>query len=277
MKFRHLILIPLLTVFTACAGGDKFPYPAQFVDTQAISMHALPAPPAPGSREYTHEIDSILARQAKLTAKEKALIAAEDHIAPTMIVTPVLGKRYSEANYPALYTLLRHAASDAWRIGDATQDYWQSPRPWYADRRVQLYVSSITRPGYPSGHTVTTGVWAYILSDLFPQQHDALFARVNAIGQHRVEAGAHFPHDIVGGKKLAGIIYKKMQANPHFQRELAAARQELEDRTRKVVSTPRPRITETTEMPDTMSHDDDKTPSSFPTIVNPLQPITITP
>lgn len=228
MKFRHLLLLPLLVVLTACgSSSQKFPYPPQFVSTDDVPVRALPVPPPKYSTRYNAEIDEVLTRQAHLTAEQKKVIREENHIKPEMMVLPVLGPRYTAERYPAMYTLLKHAASDAWRIGDAAQDYWESPRPWYADARVALLVPAIDRPGYPSGHTTTNTVWAYVLSDLFPRHEEALFARAMEIGNHRIDGGAHFPHDVEGGRKLAGIIYGKMQESPQFQEELAAARAEL--------------------------------------------------
>lgn len=220
-KLSRFILVPLLLVISACAGDGPYPFPPQFVDSRDISPHVLAAPPEKYSDTYDREIALILKRQAALTDAEKAAIAAEDHIRPAMIVEPVLGARYSEASHPALFTLLRHSASDAWRLADATQDYWKRDRPWVADSRVQLLVSSITRPSYPSGHTVTNHVWAHVLSELFPQKRDALFARAYAIGMHRSQAGVHFPSDVAAGKKFAAIVFEKMRTNPEFQRELA--------------------------------------------------------
>ena len=195
---------------------------------EQVTPQVLGAPPAKGTKEYNAEINQVIARQAKLTQAQKDVIWKEDHITPTMIVLPVLGTQYTEENYPALYTLLRHAASDTWRIGDTIQTYYQSPRPWYADERVQLLVPKITSPGYPSGHTATNSTWAHVLSDLFPAKREALFARAMAIGGHRVDGGAHFPHDVAGGRKLADTLYPIMKENPEFQREFAAAKAEIQ-------------------------------------------------
>lgn len=227
MKFKFLL--PALFILAACAPSDKYPMPLQFITADSVAIDALGAPPKSGSQEWENEIQSIVKRQAALTDGQKATLHMEDHISPSMIVLPVLGSGYSEANYPQLYELLKRSASDAWRTGDAQQDYWQSPRPWVADKRVQLLVPSITRPGYPSGHTTTNTVWAYILSDLFPAKRTAFFARAYEIGYHRIDGGAHFPHDVEAGKRLAGMIYKKMRENSDYKVAFKAAKEEISD------------------------------------------------
>jgi acid phosphatase (class A) len=225
MKFRYLLIAPLLLLATAC--GSKYPFPPQFVSTQEVSERSIPAPPEKGSRAYDAEIVQIIALQATLTPAQLQAITHQDEIRPQVMIEPVLGTRYDEAQYPAFYTLLRHAASDAWRIRDETADYWKSPRPWYADPRVALHVEPIYSYGYPSGHTTTFGVWAYVLADLFPQHAQAFFDHAWGVADNRIKGGAHFPHDIQGGKQLAAAIYARMQLTPEFRKEFAAAQAEL--------------------------------------------------
>lgn len=222
-------LLAALLLLSACAqlGADKYPFSPQFVSPDAICPCTLGAPPATGSATQMNELASILAKQRSMSAAEKAAVKAEDHITPGMMLDPVLGKGYSLATHPALFTLMGHAASDAWRIADSAQDHWNRTRPWITDSRVKLLVSSITRPSYPSGHSTTNHIWAHVLSELFPKKRDALFKRAYAIGMHRVAAGVHYPSDVLAGKRLAAAIYEKMSKSPEFQRELAAARAEL--------------------------------------------------
>ena len=230
--FQRWLIVPVMLALAACSGstGDKYPFSPQFASPADFPpLTTLSTPPAPYSKEYNREISQIIARQKKLTAEDKAAITVEDHITPTMIVEPVMGNAYNPENYPALYTLLKHAASDAWRIGDAQQEHWNRTRPWLADNRVQLLAPSIKRPSYPSGHSTTNFVWAQVLSEIFPpEQGNAFFARARAIANHRVDGGVHFPSDVEAGRKLAAKIFQVMQQNPAFQAELKAAEAEVE-------------------------------------------------
>lgn len=225
-RFSRSFISSLLLMVAACSS-DKYPYAAQFVSSETVCPCTLGAPYADGSPEQQAEIASILTRQKTLTTASRRTILAEDHITPTMLVTPVLGVRYSEEAYPEMFALLRRAASDAWRIADATQDYYGRTRPWLTDARVQLLVSPITRPSYPSGHTVTNHVWAHILSELLPQKRAALFARALEIGNHRVDAGVHYPSDVKAGKQLAAVIFATMREDARFMQALANAKAEL--------------------------------------------------
>ena len=95
-----------------------------------------------------------------------------------------------------------------------------------ADKRVHLYVPTITSPGYPSGHTVTNFVWAAILGDIWPEKRAVFDMRAETIGMHRIDGGAHFFHDIEGGKQLAKLIYQAMSENGNYRQELADAQAE---------------------------------------------------
>lgn len=233
MKRTLPSLLVSLLLLVGCAS-DKYPHPPQFVAPTDLSERVLPAPPAKGSAEFEREIQFIVATQAKLTDAQKDVIRAEDQIKPEMILQSVMGPRYTREAYPALYSLLGKAASDAWRIGDANQDYWKSPRPWYADERVELIAPKITRYGYPSGHTTTNTVWAYTLSEVFPAHKNAFFARANEIARHRMEGGVHFPHDLKGGRALAKAIFTKMEASPAFQTQLKEAIMEVRQQGQKL-------------------------------------------
>lgn len=228
-KFMQLAALGLAITLTACgtAQPEKFPYPPQFVEPEQVSVYTLPAPPQPGSAEYKKSVNWIIATQKKLTPAQIAEIKHEVTIKPEMLVIPVLGDGFTAENFPALYTLLKHAASDAWRINDMVQDHWNETRPYLADARIKRYVEPITRPGYPSGHTVTNHVWAYILADLLPCQEDALFTQAFAVGNNRVLGGAHFPHDVEAGKKLARVIYHRMLESGEFRYERDEAEAEL--------------------------------------------------
>lgn len=224
MKSRHLLLLPFLLI-AACTS--KYPYPPQYVSSYEVSPRSIPIPPARHSAEYNQEVDSIVAIQSKLTPEEIKLIKHQDQISPDKMVVPVLGAQYSKDNYPVMYDFLNKVASDSWRIGDDARDYWRSPRPWYTERRVKLYVEPIYTYGYPSGHTTTFGTWAYVLSDLFPAKRDAFFTQAWGAGANRIKGGAHFPHDIAGGKRMAEAVYDAMAREPEYQRDLAAVKAEL--------------------------------------------------
>lgn len=225
MQLRHLALVPLM--FIAACSGSKYPYPSTYVSPFEVSARSIPAPPQRHSAEYNKEVDDIVALQSKLTPEEIAEVKHQDQISPDKMLYPVVGKAYNETRYPMTYEFLKKVASDSWRIGDSARDYWKSPRPWYTERRVKLHVEPIYSYGYPSGHTTTFGTWAYVLGDLFPHKREAFLEQAWRTGENRIRGGAHYYHDIAGGKALAAAIHDRLQKVPAYQRDLAAARAEI--------------------------------------------------
>lgn len=225
MQWRSLVMIPLMLAVAACAG--KYPYPAQYVSPYEVSPRSIAQPPIKGSAEYAQEVRDIVALQATLTPEQIATVKHEDRISPDKMLYPVVGEQFSEASYPVLYDFLKRVASDSWRIGDSARDYWQSPRPWYTESSVQLHVEPIYSYGYPSGHTTTFGSWAYVLGDLMPQHREAFLQHAWSVAENRIKGGAHYPHDIAGGKAMAKAVYVGLQKNPEYQQAFAAALAEV--------------------------------------------------
>lgn len=229
MKRLNRMLISFAAALFLLAGcaHEKYPYTVQYVSTVEVPPTVLAPPPPQNSPEFVKGINTVLARQKHLTFNAIKVLKSEENVAPEMLVTTILGASVTPLHYPDLYEHLKRLGSDSWRIGDVTKDYWQSPRPWIADTRVHLYVGPIHSYGYPSGHTTTNVVWALVLGDLFPCKKAALIARANAIGYHRIEAGAHFPFDIEGGKHLGQAIYDQLRTSQSYLNDHETLRQEV--------------------------------------------------
>lgn len=80
---------------------------------------------------------------------------------------------------------------------------------------------------YPSGHAAFGTTCAIILGQMVPEKQAELFARADEYRRSRLIVGAHFPSDIEAGRILATAAAALMSQNVTFQRDLAAARQEL--------------------------------------------------
>ncbi|MBN8543621.1 MAG: phosphatase PAP2 family protein [Alphaproteobacteria bacterium] len=222
---RKLLFVALAITLTAC--GSKYPYSPNYVSPDTVSVRSIPVPPAPYSKEWYRDVDTVIASQQNLSAETIAQIKAEKPVLPEMLATDVLGAKVTAANYPVLFEFLKRTGSDSWRISDVTKDYWGTTRPYLMDKRIHLYAEPITSHAYPSGHTTTNFVWAELLSELVPNAREALYARALEVAQHRVKGGVHYPHDLQGGQLLAREIVAKMKTIPQFQKDLNCVKTEL--------------------------------------------------
>ena len=100
-------------------------------------------------------------------------------------------------------------------------------RPHQLDERLSLGAPESSY-GYPSGHSTRGTVYALLLAELFPDRKEAILVVGRNIGWDRVLIGKHFPTDIYAGRVLGQAIFRKLQASPFFQHDLAEAKAEVE-------------------------------------------------
>jgi acid phosphatase (class A) len=111
-------------------------------------------------------------------------------------------------------------------IANPAKDFYGRKRPPLIDARVKPCVPLEATASYPSGHSTRATVWALVLSEIFPDQKDALIARSRQIGDDRVLGGVHYPSDVEAGRTLAAAIVKDMLADPDFQAQLEKVKAE---------------------------------------------------
>jgi acid phosphatase (class A) len=127
--------------------------------------------------------------------------------------------------------LLRRTLGDAAVSTDRAKEHYLRPRPFAV-----LNTPSCT-PGeeaelakngsYPSGHSSIGWAWALVLAEVAPERADALLQRGRAFTQSRGICGVHWQSDIEAGRLIGAATVARLQSNPVFATQLAAARQEV--------------------------------------------------
>ncbi len=80
---------------------------------------------------------------------------------------------------------------------------------------------------YPSGHTAIGWAWALILSEVAPEQTDAILSRGRAFGQSRVICNAHWQSDVIEGRSVGAAAVARLHSDPVFRAAIEAAKAEL--------------------------------------------------
>ncbi len=80
---------------------------------------------------------------------------------------------------------------------------------------------------YPSGHNAIGWAWALILAEIAPQQSNAILARGLAYGQSRLVCNVHWQSDATQGRIMGAATVARLQADPTFRADLAAAKAEV--------------------------------------------------
>lgn len=199
-----------------CANG--------YVAADVLDPLLLPAPPAEGSPEWRRDLDAVVKAQRSIDDYDLVAIGQEARLTVDTMLRPY-GATYSRAALPEVYALLDRVKLTADCVNDTAKNFYRTRRPFVAaPDRVQLKVSPFQSYSYPSGHTMESRVLAEVMGMLWPDHRAAFRVSADEIAWHRVQAGAHYPHDLAGGKLQAMQLVGALVTNDDFQQDLAAAK-----------------------------------------------------
>ena len=240
-KRHKLLLISCVTLLvTSCAASNvlenKQIINSGYLSKQELpdSLKLLPAPPVSGSAALA--LDEQIATEAlplRDTPRWQLAILDADLSFPAAAGTfsCALNAPITEQGTPTLYTLLQRAKVDANSAVSAAKKHYQRLRPFQVNKLPLCTpddAAHLAKNGsYPSGHTTIGWTWALLLSELSPEQADAILARGLAYGDSRNICNAHWHSDVVQGRIMAASTVAKLHAKPEFQADVAAAKQEL--------------------------------------------------
>lgn len=213
--------------------------PAGYLAPEARPDSLALVPPPPAAESVAFALDKDTARLAQTQWakpgsarwKQAQLDADLSFPAAAGTFSCALNAPVSEAQTPRLYMLLRRTLVDAGLATYRAKDRYNRTRPFVA-----THTSSCT-PGeeaklakdgsYPSGHSAAGWAWALVLTEVAPDRADAILARGRAFGQSRIACNVHWQSDVNEGRMVAAATVARMHADPVFEADLAAARDEL--------------------------------------------------
>lgn len=223
---KYLLLLLLICSVPAFAAERE---PPRYLDPELISPELLVPPAKEKTKAWDIEILMTSIEQKRASERDKEAMKVEQKASVEMVTTR-LQDGFDAARYPKTFELLHHAFNDTAVVTDNAKKFWGIKRPYQIDpKQVKLLVDPITNPAYPSGHTSISYVLAEILGILVPDKRAELRQRAISIAKHRIQAGVHSPQDIEGGKRLGAIVLGAMLQNSDFQKDLAAAKEELKN------------------------------------------------
>jgi acid phosphatase (class A) len=198
------------------------------------SVALLPPPPAEGSAALAldQEISQTdLALQGTPLWKLAALDADLSFPSAAGAFSCALNAPVTVQDTPRLYQMLRRAATDAGRSTGAAKDKYMRARPFMINHVASCSPNAedaLRHNGaYPSGHTAIGTTWALILSEISPDQSEAILARGRAFGDSRLVCNVHWESDVIEGRFLAAATVARLHAEPTFLADLQVAKAEL--------------------------------------------------
>ena len=143
-----------------------------------------------------------------------------------------LGTPVSEEATPVLYRLLWRSMTDLGLASYSAKNAYQRERPFMvADTPVctPQDEDALRKDGsYPSGHTAIGWGWALILTEIAPDNAEAILARGRAFGESRNVCNVHWHSDVIAGRLVGAGAVARLHADAEFVAVMGAARTELE-------------------------------------------------
>lgn len=236
---RPLILgLALAAAVTAPAHASAPPYLAPAERSGVMSW--IPPRPQDGSALDAADYRIFWETRALVSAPRGEAAHADDVWDPkasTLRLAPALGVTIDPVTTPAAFRLLSRVQEDAGSWGDLAKGPFERGRvrpfvrfpaaPHCPLSAGDIQFKLAQTSSYPSAHTAYAWLWGLTLSELAPDRADALMAWAYDFGESRVVCGFHYESDVAAGRVAASALFARLQTNPEFQKDLAAARVEI--------------------------------------------------
>ncbi|MFM5931784.1 MAG: acid phosphatase [Novosphingobium sp.] len=237
----HSRLIVLATGVVAVAfgtqvSGQQSPFSLPpYLSREAVpnSLKIDPPPPAPGSAAEARDKEAQKAA-LKLQGTPRFALAARDADLSSPKATGAFscaaGVDISPATTPRIDALLRRSAREFGMASAPTKQKYMRKRPFVVNRKPSCTpdqeVGLRTNGSYTSGHSGIGWGWSLVLAEVFPDRAAELIARGRAFGDSRRICNVHWLSDVEQGQVVASAVFARLQSEPAFQADLAAARDE---------------------------------------------------
>lgn len=197
------------------------------------TLFVLPSPPGDSSLQA---LDTAWAdRMQTLRGTSRYELATLDadlgFPVPASVFSCALGIKISEENTPSLYMLLWRTMTDIGLSPYAAKNLYGRERPFMVREEPVCTPGDEEAlrgdPSYPSGHTAIGWGWALILTELAPENAEALLARGRAFGESRNVCNAHWYSDVVAGRMTGAAAVARLHSEPEFLSAMGAAKEDI--------------------------------------------------
>jgi acid phosphatase (class A) len=165
----------------------------------------------------------------KARTPEETARAKKDDSLSLFNFAEVIGPEFEPGRFPKMEALFEKVKTNITESINLPKNHWKRLRPYQIDADLS-FGKPETSASYPSGHSSRGTVQALLLAEFFPEKREAILMYGREIGWDRVLVGKHFPTDVQAGRVLGQAIARELLASPAFQRDLAKAKAEVQER-----------------------------------------------
>ena len=198
------------------------------------SLALVPAPPAAGSAALAQDHAVAAAALAMRDSPRFELARRDadlDFPQAAELFACALGVEIDPVHTPATWRLLRRSLVDAAQSTRAAKLRYRRMRPFVENGAPTCTPEDETglrdSGSYPSGHTAIGWTWALALAQAAPGRSDALLARGRSFGESRLVCNVHWQSDVLQGRFMGAGTFARLQTEPAFRADVAAATDEL--------------------------------------------------
>ena len=218
-----------LLCLAAFAGSPAQALEPSFVSVDQIhAMLILPEPPAATSEATKAELAELHRIEASRTKDQSDRAATDDKDESIFLFNRVLGSKFSAEALPVTAAFSARVKNDEGVNAAPAKVGFHRVNPYNLDKTLHPICATKTKDdSYPSGHTLVGYLLALSLIEIVPEKRDAILARADDYANNRMICGVQYRSDLHASKLLAYSVHAVMANNPQYQKELAAARQEV--------------------------------------------------
>jgi acid phosphatase (class A) len=205
---------------------------AYFIDPTNLNVALILSPPPAQDSDATRADLAIVHRAEQTrTPQEVAAARVDDLQQEIFIFKETLGADFTAENLPLTSALSSHVHHDEGVASKPLKTSYARPRPFQYDGTLHPVCTLTKEPNsYPSGHSLAGYLLAFTLVQMVPERRAEIMKRADEYAHNRIICGVHYPTDIEASRNVAYLMFGYMLANPKFQKDLAAAREETRSR-----------------------------------------------
>ena len=226
------LIFSILVVFSVVASAQEPLFTPQQMPN---SVYFLPPPPDTASAAFKYDISQYYWGKEQRKDSARVAMALRDAVwSLSTICTEFsvpFGMEITEKGTPAIYNFLKASIDAADQARILPKAHYMRIRPYAFYNEPTIYPDDEeelrTNGSYPSGHTIRGWTAALVLTEVNPDNADALLARGYEFGQSRVIAGYHWQSDVDAARLVAAAAVARMHADERFLELLEKAKNEM--------------------------------------------------
>lgn len=201
-------------------SNEELPNPLRFI----------PEPPQPGTGPFDNDTYYYHYGKTQRPTPRGNQAALDEVQWTSKAFSEAAGIVISAEETPEIFKLAQGAQKDATATNRTAKNHFRRMRPYvYFNEPSLVYEADKENRStfsYPSGHTIRGWVYALTLALVIPDSTEALIARAQEYGIHRVICGRHYKSDIDASLVEATAVMSKLLSNEDFLEQLEKARKE---------------------------------------------------